>query len=185
MIDDEADNASINTNEKEDDPTAINKAIKNILNVFKQASYVGVTATPFANIFIDPDFDENGVAKDLFPRHFITLLPTPQNYIGATKIFGKPLSIEGEEDINNENSSNTFLEEISDSEMENFFYYRHSKELADELTDIPQSLKDAILYFILVSAISDCRGDNNAHRTMMVNVSRFTDVQNKLADIID
>ena len=51
MIDDEADNASINTNKQENDPTQINKYIRSILSLFTRTSYVGFTATPFANVF--------------------------------------------------------------------------------------------------------------------------------------
>lgn len=65
----------------------INAAINKILRSFKQTTYLGITATPFANIFITPDIDDDGAAKDLFPRHFLTLLPTPDDYIGADKIF--------------------------------------------------------------------------------------------------
>ena len=75
----------MNTNSEEKDPTAINQAICNILDCFKQASYLGITATPFANIFIEPDADNN---RNLFPKDFLTVLPTPELYIGADKIFG-------------------------------------------------------------------------------------------------
>lgn len=88
LIDDEADNASVNTNAEEKDPTAINKAIRNVLNCFKQASYIGITATPFANIFINPETEEDEATRDLFPKDFLTVLPTPELYIGADKIFG-------------------------------------------------------------------------------------------------
>ena len=44
------------------------------------------TATPFANIFIDEDKDE-----DLFPRDFIYGLEAPSNYVGAAKVFGTVL----------------------------------------------------------------------------------------------
>ena len=40
LIDDEADNASINTRKPEDDPTKINKYIRNILKLFSRSSYV-------------------------------------------------------------------------------------------------------------------------------------------------
>ena len=53
LIDDEADNASINTKE-DDNPTAINKHIRTLLSMFTSSSYIAVTATPFANIFILP-----------------------------------------------------------------------------------------------------------------------------------
>ena len=56
LIDDESDNASVNTRNIENDPTVINQCIRKILNTFRQSSYIGVTATPFANIFINPAF---------------------------------------------------------------------------------------------------------------------------------
>ena len=54
MIDDEADNASINTSKDKEDPTKINRLIRELASVFTKANYVGFTATPFANVFIDP-----------------------------------------------------------------------------------------------------------------------------------
>ena len=65
LIDDEADNASVNTRDSDDDPTAINNCIRQLLGLFSKTTYLGITATPFANIFIDPRVDE-----DLFPSDF-------------------------------------------------------------------------------------------------------------------
>lgn len=183
LIDDEADNASVNTNKEELDPTAINAAINKILRSFKQATYLGITATPFANIFIDPQIADDGAAKDLFPRHFLTLLPTPDNYIGADKIFGN-----GNEDDWNERQEGEYgssIIKIENDEQEDFFVFKHKKELADELYDLPPSLYEAIGYFCLVNAVSDFRYDANQHRSMMVNVSRFTNVQNVTAELIE
>lgn len=183
LIDDEADNASVNTNSDEMDPTAINAAINKILRTFKQTTYLGITATPFANIFINPQIADDGAAKDLFPRHFLTLLPTPDNYIGADKIFGN-----GNEDDWNKRQEDEYgssIIEIENDEQEDFFVFKHKKELADELCDLPPSLYEAIGYFCLVNAISDFRYDVNQHRSMMVNVSRFTDVQNVTAELIE
>ena len=53
LIDDEADDASVNT-KTADSPTAINACIRRLLRLFSRSSYLGVTATPFANILIDP-----------------------------------------------------------------------------------------------------------------------------------
>ena len=61
IIDDEADNASVNTNDPNVDPTAINNCIRELLGALSKVAYVGYTATPFANIFINP-----AVPKDLF-----------------------------------------------------------------------------------------------------------------------
>ena len=59
------------------------------------------------------------------------------------------------------------------------------KELADELYDLPESMRKAIRYFILACTISDIRQDNTEHRSMLVNVSRFTKVQNVTADLVE
>ena len=61
LIDDEADNASINTAKNPGATTAINAVIWDILTLFERRTYIGYTATPFANIFIDPD--NNDVSK--------------------------------------------------------------------------------------------------------------------------
>ena len=87
LIDDEADNASVNTNKDETNPTRTNAIIRKICSLFKTASYVGFTATPFANVFIDPDSVDAMKKADLFPEHFIYTLPTPSSYIGAKQIF--------------------------------------------------------------------------------------------------
>jgi len=183
LIDDEADNASVNTNSEEKNPTAINYAINNILRSFKQATYLGITATPYANIFIDPSIKEDGASKDLFPKDFLTVLPIPDNYIGADAIFGNGI----EEDWHlrvNAHYTNSIIKILND-EQEDFFVFKHNKDLADELNDLPESLYEAVRYFVLITAISDLRYDNTEHRSMMVNVSRFTDVQNVTADLIN
>ena len=65
LVDDEADNASINTSDSDSRPTTINKYIRNLLGLFEKSTYLAVTATPYANIFIDPE------REDLFPSDFI------------------------------------------------------------------------------------------------------------------
>lgn len=188
LIDDEADNASVNTNSEEKDPTAINKAIRNILNCFRQASYIGITATPFANIFINPEPEEDEATRDLFPKDFLTVLPTPELYIGADKIFGNGDADNWEQDGQSHRSEGEYSEaiiSIKNEEQDAFFVFGHKKELADELVDIPESMKEAILYFVLITAICDFRKDATEHRSMLVNVSRFTSVQNKVADLIE
>ena len=70
LIDDEADNASINTAYARDEVTRINGQIRELLSLFHRSCYVGYTATPFANIFIDPDTDDEALKQDLFPAPF-------------------------------------------------------------------------------------------------------------------
>ena len=89
LIDDEADNASVNTKSEDESPAAINACIRMLLNGFYQASYLGITATPFANIFINPETEDEMRGDDLFPRDFIYSLSPPTNYIGADRVFGE------------------------------------------------------------------------------------------------
>ena len=87
MIDDEADHASINTNKPELDPTETNTKIRRILGLFDKSCYVGYTATPFANIFINPDAYDDEAYGELFPRDFIYCLDAPNTYFGPDKVF--------------------------------------------------------------------------------------------------
>lgn len=85
IIDDESDQASINTKDpqktkslpEEKKRTAINYEIVKILRLLPNAQYVGVTATPVANCFVDPQD-----ANDMYPRNFILPLVRPQGYMG-------------------------------------------------------------------------------------------------------
>lgn len=97
IIDDEADQASINTNESYDEqgnvlddynPTTINGLIRELLGIFECRSYIGYTATPFANIFIPPHIDDEKYGTDLFPRDFIYRSPRADQYVGAREFFG-------------------------------------------------------------------------------------------------
>ena len=88
MIDDEADHASINTNRVDIDPTRTNEMIRKILRLFAKSCYVGYTATPFANIFINPEsYGDEEVYKELFPRDFIYSLDPPSTYFGPERFF--------------------------------------------------------------------------------------------------
>lgn len=136
MIDDEADNASINTNATNENPTTINKYICSILSKFNRSAYVGYTATPFANIFIPLD-DTN-----LFPRDFIINLPAPSTYIGPDKVFGTSLI---PDDTNDELLP--IVTPIND--FHTFVPNKHKKDDVKPLiNEVPESLRLAIKCFI-------------------------------------
>lgn len=164
IIDDEADNASINTKNPENDPSVINALIRDLYNNFEIASYVGYTATPFANIFINPDDNES--YRDLFPTDFITLLKTPDSYFGAEKVFGE-----------NVDGKTRFIREIDENEV-NFLPVNHKKEYSYE--NLSESLKEAILVFLINNVIRTKRNQRNEHRSMMINISRFNKLQSEI-----
>lgn len=160
IIDDEADNASINTAKDGVSPTSINKCIRQIFNKFSIASYVGYTATPFANIFINPiDEDDN---LDLFPSDFIELLTPPDTYFGGRTIFPKDDTIPN------------CVKVISEME-DNFLPVIHKKTYPYHA--LANSLKGAIQEFLLNNVIRNLRGQETKHRSMMINITRFNDVQ--------
>ncbi len=171
MIDDEADHASVNTNKEDTNPTAINKAIRDLLSLFSRSSFVGYTATPFANIFIDPENEDemqNGENyKDLFPKDFILSLDPPDNYIGPHRLFADNADIDSIRTIN---------------DNEDLLPVRHKIDFLPAA--LPDSLKKAVNCLIIARAIRLIRGHNRKHHSMMINVSRFTDVQNFLRDIV-
>lgn len=175
LIDDEADNASVNTNNEERDPTAINNAIRRLLKLFSQASYLGITATPYANIFINPETETEMYGDDLFPKDFIYLLSPPTDYIGAENIFG--------DDEGKTEKYLNVLESLYPQEMDAFFPFNHNKNLT--VTELPPSMKEAMAYFLLINGIRDIRGHYKEHRSMMIHVSRFTDVQNQIHDLVN
>ena len=168
IIDDEADNASISTAPAGKDPTTINRCIRAIFNKFPVASYVGFTATPFANIFINPDdSDENFL--DLFPADFIVQLKAPGNYFGGYKVFPHEDSDELPRPLR-----------LIDEEEENFLPVIHRKDVA--YPALAGSVKEAILSFLLNCVVRTVRGHKTKHRSMMINISRFNDVQDRIYD---
>ena len=169
IIDDEADNASINTKKPECDPSAINGHIRNLYNNFPIASYVGYTATPFANIFVNPEGDES--YKDLFPSDFIVLLNAPSNYYGAQKVF----AYDG--DVHSRS-----LRVLNEGE-EHFLPAKHKKD-EYRFTELADSLKEAILCFLINNVIRTKRGANKKHRSMLINISVFNIMHGEILETV-
>ncbi len=167
LIDDEADNASINTNPDEDPATRINDLIRSIIRLFDKSGYVGYTATPFANIFIPIEED------NLFPRDFIVNLPAPSNYIGPDKVFGFRLVEDDEES----DDVLPIVKRIDD----------HSGLVDNRRTptEVPESLKTAIKCFILTCAIRRLRGQTAVHNSMLIHVSRLRAWQHELKSLVE
>ena len=172
MIDDEADNASINTHKPDQEPTTINGLIREILSLFRRRSYVGYTATPFANIFISQD-----IRDDLFPRDFIISIPSPSNYIGPEKVFGTVESPDSKTDL-----SLPIVNRISDYGA---FVPTHHRQNDTKPSKVPESLKTAIKCFILTCAIRILRGQGSKHNSMLIHVSRYKSWQKQIRNLVD
>lgn len=179
LLDDEADNASVNTKKEDEDPTQINKAIRLILNSFQQRSYVGYTATPFANIFILPDEeDKSQYGDDLFPKGFIYYISPPSNYVGPVQLFGLT------EDLNGGDKASDgmpLIREADDAVI--IFPPSHKKEL--QVDELPESLIKAMQSFVISCAARRVRGQKDVHNSMLIHVTRFNLVQRQVMELVN
>jgi hypothetical protein len=194
MIDDEADYASVDTKKQgyddgdpdpEHDPTKINGRIRQILKSFDQSIYIGYTATPFANIFIPESAQASAYDNDLFPRSFIFNLPTPSNHIGPSKMFGLEAD---EEELPVFRTVVDHASSSSVTEREGWIPPLHNIShcpLYMGNNTIPPSLQEAIRSFIIATAARKARGQNHAHNSMLIHVTRFVSVQTRVKDQVE
>lgn len=167
LIDDEADNASINISKKPETVSKINGSLRALLRLFRRRTYCAYTATPFANIFIEPTTQSELLGPDLFPRDFLTTLDRPSNYFGSEKVFG-----------DDEDGPIRFIKD-----RDPFLPEKMPKDFMVE--GLPESLKDAVRAFLIIKAIRINRGHTNQHNSMLVNVSPSTAIQNRVRNLIE
>ncbi|RWP10970.1 MAG: hypothetical protein EOR00_29710 [Mesorhizobium sp.] len=180
VIDDEADQASVDTGdqplledgtfEEDYDPKRVNGEIRRLLMKFDRRVYVGYTATPFANIFIHDERKAKDYGPDLFPSTFIVSLTPPDDYFGPAAVFGT-----------NDDADNPGLPLVRplDQTGERWIPEKHDKYLKPRFNGqdiIPPSLEKAIDTFLLTCAARAARGQEREHNSMLVHVSRFVDV---------
>ena len=165
LIDDESDFASINYKDV-DDPNTINRRIRELLGLFAMRSYVAYTATPYANIFIDHQAVTEQYGEDLFPSDFIFALEPPSDYFSARRIF---IETDGRHLV----TIDDFREALPLNHKIDF-----------RLTELPDSLKEAIRLFILNVAIRRLRNQGHEHNSMLVHVSRFTNLHQQCGRLI-
>ena len=179
VIDDEADLASIDTRGSYQtpdeelppdytEPSVMNRLIRELLNRFRKKAYVAYTATPFANILIPHDTYDPKVQNDLYPKDFIVDLPKPDGYIGAEDLFGKNDSSTGEYDPGLD-----VIRTVPDEDLTLL-----------ENGNVPSSLDQALLNFVLSGAARAQRGDALKPCTMLIHTSRLTASHETVAQIV-
>jgi len=166
LIDDEADNASVNYKDENDSPTTINGQIRQILGLFDKSAYVGYTATPFANIFINPNSSDNFEHDDLFPEDFIVSLNPPPNYVGPKQFFL--------------DDSEQYISKVLDNEQ--CIPVKPDRDWSIQC--IPNTLKRAIEHFLLTIAIKECRNTSQVHTSMLINISHKVSLQTETYEIV-
>jgi hypothetical protein len=178
IIDDEADNGSIDTAKDTQRATRINELIGQLLESCARSTYVGYTATPFANIFIEPDTKKDMESHPLFPRDFIKALDAPDNYIGAQKLFdiSHPLSEICIKDLDSSDGSKK-------SDYIDLLPLNHKS--TDPVNELPLSLIKAIQVFILFRCIRILNNEASKHTSMLINVSRFNAIQKQVYEHVE
>jgi hypothetical protein len=215
IVDDEADNASLNNLgiKGKNYASKINGHIRALLALFRKKTYLGYTATPFGNVLQDRNEapDEKWMIKDreeekfydqvanLFPKDFIELLFPPSNYIGAKHFFEtrlsnirkiEPLVPKAIDDYVNAFPSRLTSDDGSPTVMSGPGTRAVKKE--DEFpTFLPESLKDAIMCFVISTAIRISRKEAmfqsklyQPHNTMLIHISRFTPWQTRTKKLV-
>jgi hypothetical protein len=172
IIDDEADQASLNTSDSETNPTTLNKLVREMMSLLKQKCYVGYTATPYANAYIPVNRD------DLFPEDFIIRLNPPSNYIGSARAFG----YDSDPYVDIEGSHPLGLTSIIER-PEDFIPRKHDKNFKP--TGIPASLTLALNQFLISVSIRSIRTRIDNHSTMLVHVTKFNKVQEEISALIE
>ena len=166
VIDDEADQATVNVARNAlVESSKIHYLIKQIVNTPPRCTYVGYTATPFANVLMNAKPEDT-----LYPRDFMAALPKPDGYFGSADIFNAELA-----EPDDELGTYDIVRFIDDDELETVT--SHDEPL--DPSDLP-ALVDAVRWFILASAARRARGQI-AHSSMLVHTSaRILDHDNML-----
>ena len=182
LIDDEADQASIDTRgsrqaeQAEDDPpdpeyeppSIINGLIRDLLQKFDRRAYVAYTATPFANILIPHDTVDPTVGNDLYPKDFIIDLPKLPGYFGAEEFFGRMNSAASE--------SVDGLDVVREVTEEDIIMLQQMR--------IPDSLVSAISDFVLAGAARAYRGNGDQPATMLIHKNALIADQSLLRRLV-
>jgi hypothetical protein len=192
VIDDECDQASVNVGPDEN-PTATNREIRNLLNLFPRNSFVGFTATPMANIFINPEAANDDQGNDLYPKDFIIRLKPSAEYLGPERLFGIDSDpVEG--------TSDTLAELVVGTvDWEDWLRPLHRRKgdanKSAVPAPLPESLLQALADFVVGAAVkrlrlgtpgkTDYDPDVGPHATMLVHVTSRVDVQKKIREQID
>ena len=72
---------------------------------------------------------------------------------------------------------------IVNEEEKNKLPVKHKKD--DDIPVLWDSLKNAICEFLICNCIRTIRGDGTKHRSMMINVSPYNLVQNRMQELVE
>ena len=181
LIDDECDQASVNSSGRDYDMTRINEEIRKIIRALPAVSYVGYTATPFANVFIDPFPHNKHELDDLYPEDFITALPRPEGYFGAVEVFG---SDPVDSDHETEEEAGRDMIRIIPEETLDLLRPEKVNQREGFFPEVTPELHEALLWFLGSCAIRRRRGHADKHMTMLIHTSPNVNQHERMAVLV-
>ena len=165
IIDDESDQASPNSAKNAElDRTKINQRIVELLEL-PRVAYIGYTATPFANVLINP-----ADVKDIYPRTFIYSLPKPKSYFGPEELFGAQVS---EEEATDADAPHDLVRIVPEDEAA-LHVVRANQDFEPAVTP---ALSEAIRWFVLATAARRARAGKARHSSMLIHTTMRVDPQ--------
>ncbi len=174
IIDDECDQASLNTKAYRDQVSKTNKLIRQILENLRKVTYLGYTATPYANI-LTPQKSVDG-KLDLYPNDFIVSLDEPKNYFGARKLFGDEFDIDEDNEL-------PFIRRVKSNEIENL-QPPSQKARFNFSPSLTQSLVDSCDYYLLCLCAKSLRGQGNDHCCMLIHTTIYSETHKDLKNLL-
>lgn len=177
LIDDECDQASVNSSTGDFDISRINGSIRRVLAKLPAVSYVGYTATPFANVFINPFPVNDEELDDLYPSDFITSLVKPEGYFGAVEVFGRDSADE-------EDDGRDMLRVIEEDEPERLQTLKNDEKETFR-PSMTASLEAAVMWFLAACSIRRSRGQSDQHMTMLVHSSQYVAQHEYMSELLE
>ena len=163
IIDDECDQASINTAAYRSSVTRINGLIRDLCDKLSKVTYVGYTATPYANVLMSETSVDG--SRDLYPGEFIIALDEPEGYFGARKLFGDDSDAELDDEL-------PYIRRVPDEDR--ISLQPSTRKDRDYFTpDLTSSLRDACNYYILALAARQARGQGGSHCCMLIHTTIY------------
>ena len=203
IIDDESDQATPNTAKEDEAYSGINRLLRQIWDQVQQGSYVAYTATPFANVLMDPNDDERYTEylepvnpeesegetieryPGLYPSDFIYALERPNGYIGASRIFGTPLwATEDEDGTLNDGVDLDAVRDIEDEEAK-ILCPPTRKDGGDYMPEMVPSLEAAVLWFMIATALRRRRTQKKQHSSMLIHLSHRVETHFEAVKVIE
>lgn len=165
IVDDEADQATPNSMREKEQVSTINQLLRDLWASITTGSYVAYTATPFANVLMDPDNE-----SDLFPSDFITTIQPGQGYFGAERVFGLSETVPDQPGIATDGLD--MVREIPKAEAELLRPPSNKEERAEFDREPPPSMLHALEWFIVATAVRRTRGQYG-HSSMLVHTTHY------------